>query len=89
MAQAAVPEIIDYINNLPAGTTPINLNVLNSVFLDAVSDILPGEAIISLTWTISVNGLGVVPALGTQVIFGDPYSYFYTDSSSVQVVNGL
>ncbi len=88
MAQAAQPAIIDYINNLPAGTTPINLNVMTKVFLDAVANILPGESIIDLTFTISINGLGYLPQLGTQVIFGDPYSYFYTDASSVAVVNG-
>jgi len=88
MAQAAVPAIIDYINNLPAGTTPINFNMLTKIFIDAVSDILPGEAIIDLTFSVSVNGIGVGPAPGTQVIFGDPYSYFYTDASSVQVVKG-
>jgi hypothetical protein len=88
MAQAALPAIVDYINSLPAGTTPINLNVMTKVFIDAVSNILPGEAIIDLLFTISVNGLGVLPAAGTQVIFGDPYSYFFTQSSNIAVVKG-
>jgi hypothetical protein len=88
MAQAAIPSLVDYINNLPAGTTPINLNVLNSVFLDAVADILPGELIIDIVWNVSINGVGVFPALGTQVIWGDPFSYFYTTTANVQVVKG-
>jgi hypothetical protein len=88
IAQAAVPEIVDYINSLPAGTTPINLNVLNKVFLDAVSTVLIGEYIIDIEWVITINGIGVTPVLGTQVIFGDPYSYFYTENGTVQVLKG-
>jgi Ubiquitin-activating enzyme E1 FCCH domain len=86
MAQASVPAIVDYINSLPAGTTPINLNVLTSVFLAAVSNILPGELIIDLTFQISINGVGVFPTAGTQCIFGDVNSYFYTESSLITVV---
>lgn len=88
MAQLAAPALVDYINSLPAGTTPINLNMLTKVFIDAVATILVGEAIIDLTFAISVNGVGVLPAPGTQVVFGDPYSYFYTQLSNVVVVKG-
>ena len=89
VAQAAVPEIVDYINSLPAGTTPINLNVLNQVFLNSIANIVAGELIIDIEWTISISGVGAVPAAGTQVIFGDRYSYFYTDASQVSVIEGL
>lgn len=88
MAQAAIPAIVDYINSLPAGTTPINLNVLNSVFLDAVSNILASELIISLTFQIAINGVGVFPEAGTQCIFGDINSYFYTENGDIAVVEG-
>jgi hypothetical protein len=88
IAQAAIPEIVDYINSLPAGTTPINLNVLNKVFLDAVAPILVGEYIIDIEWQIYINEIGRFPQAGTQVIFGDPYSYFYTENGRVQVLKG-
>jgi len=83
VAQAAVPAIVEYINSLPAGTTPINLNVLNKVFLDAVSDVLVGEYVIDLEWAISINEIGRVPLGGSQAIFGDPYSYFYTENGKI------
>ena len=89
VAQFAVPAIVDYINSLPAGTTPINLNVLNQVFIDSVSSILAGELIIDLTWQISINGVGAVPAAGTQVIYGDRYSYFYTQNGNITVNQGI
>jgi len=88
IAQAASPAIIDYINSLPAGTTPINLNVLNQVFIDSIANILAGELVIDLSWVISISGVGAVPAAGTQVIYGDRYSYFYTDSTQVTVLQG-
>jgi hypothetical protein len=88
IAQAAIPEIVDYINSLPAGTTPINLNVLNKVFLDAVARILVGEYVIDMEWQIFINEIGRVPAAGTQVIWGDPYSYFYTENGKIQVLKG-
>jgi hypothetical protein len=88
MAQAAVPAIVDYINSLPAGTTPINLNVLNAVFLDAVKDVLAGELIITLEFSISIDGIGTFPNPGTNVIFGDQYSYFYTENSLITVTEG-
>lgn len=89
IAQVAVPAIVEYINSLPAGITPINLNVLNKVFIDAVSDILVGEYVIDIEWAISINGVGVFPQSGTQVIYGDPYSYFYTQNGSISITRKL
>ncbi len=88
IATAAIPEIVDYINSLPAGTTPINLNVLNKVFLDAISTLLVGEYIIDLEWGVSVNGIPKNPFGGTQTIFGDPFSYFYIENGQVIVLKG-
>jgi len=88
IAQASVPEIINYINSLPAGTTPINLNVLNQVFIDSIANILAGELVINIQWTISIDGVGAIPAGGTEVIYGDRYSYFYTDTTQVSVIQG-
>jgi hypothetical protein len=88
IAQAATPALVDYIDNIPAGPTPINLNVMTQLFLEAITPILLGEAIIDLSFAISINGVGVLPGPGTQVIFGDPYSYFYTDPTMIQVLQG-
>lgn len=88
MAQAATPAIVDYINSLPAGPTPINFNVLNQIFLEAVSNILQPEYIIELLFQVSVGGAGMFPAPGTNVIFGDPYSYFFTENGLVTVIEG-
>lgn len=83
VAQLAQPAIIDYINSLPVGTTPINLNVMTQLFLEAIASILSSELVISVSYTISIDGVGATPAPGTNVIFGDPSSFFYTDSTKV------
>jgi hypothetical protein len=89
ISQAASPAIVEYINSLPAGPTPINLNVLNQVFIDSIANILAGELVIDLQWTISISGVGALPAPGTQIIYGDRYSYFYTDLTQIAVVQGV
>ena len=89
VAQFAVPAIVDYINSLPAGTTPINLNVLNQVFIDSIASILAGELVINLNWVISINGIGASVSPGTQVIYGDRYSYFYTQNGYITVNQGI
>jgi hypothetical protein len=86
MSQACKPALLDYINNLPAGTTPINLNVLTKIFLESIEDILPTESVISIVFAISIDGVGVLPGTGTQVIYGDPFSYFYTAEDGSDIV---
>ena len=61
---------------------------MNQVFIDSIANILAGELVIDLSWVISISGVGAVPAAGTQVIYGDRYSYFYTDSTQVTVLQG-
>jgi hypothetical protein len=83
IAQTAAPALQAYINSLAAGTTPINIYDMTSIFLDSIADILPPESIISLTFEVSINGIGVAPNPGTGVIYGDPNSYFQVDLSGI------
>lgn len=88
IAQAAVPVIVGYINSLPAGVSPINFNILNQIFLESISNVLQPEYIINLLFQVSIGGVGVSPAPGTNVIFGDQYSYFYTENGRITVIEG-
>jgi hypothetical protein len=89
MAQAAGPAIVDYVNSLPAGTSPINLNVLTQVFIEAVISVLGGEAITYLAFNIYINQIETPVSPGTQCVFGDPFSYFYTTLGSVTVSESI
>jgi hypothetical protein len=85
IAQAAAPALANYINSINVGQ-PINVLLLESTFQAAVLSILPSELISVLTFSVSINGVGTPPVMGTELIEGDPESYFLTDAASINVV---
>jgi hypothetical protein len=91
VANVAGPALQDYINSLPAGTTPINIYDMTAIFLDSLSGILPAEAITVLNFSVgiynnpSLPAVGVEPLPGTGVIYGDPNSYFYAQLSDITI----
>jgi hypothetical protein len=86
IAQTATPVLVNYINSLYVGTTPINIYEMQSLFLEAVNDIVPRENITVLDFQVSFEGYGQVPDPGTGVIAGDPFSYFYTTTDNIVVL---
>lgn len=86
IAQLAGPPMVAYLNELSPGE-PINENVLANLFLAAVSSILPANAV-SVDWAVSINGIPTSPQVGTQLVFGDPESYFFATASSVTFAQG-
>jgi hypothetical protein len=90
VATAVAPALQDYINGLPVGTTPINFYTMTEVFLDAIANILPAEAITALNFAVSIDTVGnvIVPAPNTGVVYGDPNSYFYTTLANITVEEG-
>lgn len=88
VSQAAVPALVDYINSLYVGTSPINIVNMEAVFINAIIDIVNGENITALDFAVDFGGTGHLPTPGTKVIYGDPNSYFYTTSVNVTVVQG-
>jgi Ubiquitin-activating enzyme E1 FCCH domain/Baseplate J-like protein len=87
VAQLAGPPLVAYLNALSPGS-PINLNVMASLFLTAVASILPASAVSVLSWAVSINGIPTSPQVGTQLVFGDPESYFFATASSVTFTQG-
>jgi hypothetical protein len=87
VAQLAGPPLVDYLNALTPGA-PINLNVLASLFLVAVASILPASAVSVLDWAVSINGIPTSPSVGTQLVAGDPESYYFATASSVTFTQG-
>jgi len=85
VAQLAVPAIVTYINSIIVGQ-PINLLSLQTVFRAAVESVLLPEQIIILTFSISINGIGTAPTVGTEIVEGDPQSYFYCTDADINVV---
>ena len=85
ISQAAVPALVDYINSLYVGISPLNIYDMQSIFIDSIKNIVPSENVTVIDFTVSFDGIGQLPENGTGVIRGDPYSYFYTTTSNVFV----
>lgn len=87
MAQLAAPALAGYINSIFA-TQPINVLSLEDVFIDAVASILARELISSLSFSVSINGVPTSETGGTNLIYGDPESYFFALASGISVTQG-
>ena len=87
MQEAGAQALTDYINNIAVGQ-PINVFEMQTVFQEAVADILPPELLTRMVFSVSINGIGVSPDVGTGIIEGDPESYFLTNTSAITIVQG-
>lgn len=87
VSQLAIPDIISYINDLQQGYG-INLLELQSIIQLAVVSVIPQQFFTRLLITITINGVTATPDSGTEVIYGDIESYFYTSTSLVTMARG-
>lgn len=85
VSQVANPAMVDYINSVAAGE-PINLNVMGAVFAQSISAILPPSLLTTLSFIVSIDGVVTSPSIGTQIVEGDPESYFLTQSANITIV---
>jgi hypothetical protein len=87
IAEAAGQALVDYVNSLAVGLA-LNVFEMQSIFQDAVADILPPQLLTRLVFSVSINGIGVLPISGTGIIEGDPQSFFLADLASVTIIQG-
>lgn len=87
VAQLATPALVDYINSIIVGQ-PINLLQMESIFQISVASVLSAPLLTRLIFSVSINGSGVSPVSGTEIIVGDPSSFFFTESTSITVSQG-
>lgn len=79
--------VVNYINGIYAGRA-LNTNSLRDTFLDAVDAVLNKDLISSLKITVTVNGVITDVDENTDIISGDPYSYWFIASNGVTVSGG-
>jgi hypothetical protein len=84
IAQLAAPAIATYVNSVPVGQ-PLNLYQMQTAFQQAIAPALSPQLLTSLNFEVDINGIGVVPVVGTGMIEGDPESYFYTEPAGSQI----
>lgn len=85
--QLAAPALQSYLNSIFAGQ-PINLNEMTATFLDAVSSVIDGPNVTTLSFAVTINGVSASPAAGTDIITSDPESYFFCAPTGVTVSQG-
>ncbi|PRE20293.1 hypothetical protein C6P78_03605 [Burkholderia multivorans] len=85
--QLAAPALQSYLNSIYAGQ-PINLNEMTATFLDAVSSVIDGPNVTTLSFAVTINGVPATPAAGTDIITSDPESYFFCSATGVTVSQG-
>lgn len=79
--------VIQYVNGIYAGR-PMNINNIKDVFLQSVNDTLDMSLITTLNVVVTVNGIITSVDAGTNIISGDPYSYWFIASDGV-IVDGI
>lgn len=87
VAQLGSQAIADYVNSVVVGQ-PMILYQLEEAFSDAISTILPKSQLTRMVFSVSINGIGVPPEVGTGIIAGDPESYFETTPDQIAVIQG-
>lgn len=87
IAQAVVPAIVDYVNNVVVGQ-PLNVYQMQTIFQQAVYSILPPYLISRIVFQVAINGIGTPADPGTGLIEGDPQSFFYAVNSGINVEQG-
>ncbi|WP_353613968.1 ubiquitin-activating E1 FCCH domain-containing protein [Mangrovibacter phragmitis] len=79
--------VISYINSIYAGK-PLSLIKLRNIFEESISSTLDISLLSKLTITVTVNDVITSPDTGTDIISGDPYSYWYVESTGITTSEG-
>jgi hypothetical protein len=84
VSQLANAAIVTYINSIYAGQ-PISLYQIQCAFKDSIVNVLPSNLISTIEINIYIDGVQSLPQAGTGLVYGDPESYFFTQTSLITV----
>jgi hypothetical protein len=87
ISELVIPNVVSYINSIVVGQ-PINTFEIQEIFQQGVSTILPVNQISKINTAVSINGINTAPVSGTFLVYGDPESYFSTNSALITVSQG-
>jgi hypothetical protein len=79
--------IADYVNGIGVGQ-PINIFEMQIAFQNSLVSVLQPDLISKMLFTVVINGVVTPPDVDTGVVYGDPESYFKTNSTSVIIAQG-
>ena len=66
----------------------INLAEMQTLFMQAVANILPPQFVSNISFAISIDGIPVSPTTGTNIVEGDAEGYFSTDPTRITFARG-
>ncbi len=87
VAQLGAPAIAAYINAITVGQ-PINVFQMQQIFTAAIATALNAAFLTRMVFSVSINGVSTGPLSGTEIIQGDPESYFSTSAAAISIVQG-
>ena len=87
VASLGASAIASYINSIEAGA-PINVFSMQSAFVNAISNVISADSVSRMVFTVYIGGEEVAEETGTGLINGDPQSYLYTTTSSINITRG-
>ena len=87
VAQLGAPAIAAYINAITVGQ-PINVFQMQQIFTAAIAKTLNPTVLTRMVFSVSINGVSTGPLSGTEIIQGDPESYFSTSAAAISIVQG-
>lgn len=85
--QLGAPAVQNYVNSIIVGQ-PMNLNAMSAAFQSAIASVLPVANLSAFTVVVTINGSVVAPTAGTEIIPGDPESYFFCATNGATVTQG-
>lgn len=87
IAQVGSLAISNYVNSIPVGVA-INLFEMQTVFQEAIADIIPAPLLSRMVFSVSINGVATPVDAGTGLFEGDPESYFLMTATQVVISRG-
>lgn len=84
ISNAVQGPVADYINAIAVGE-PVNLLLIQEIFLEAVQGLVPRSLVSMIDIQVGINGTIVAPGDDSTLVYGDTYGYFSTSISQIQV----
>ena len=84
ISQLANNALVNYINSIYVGQA-LSIYQMQTAFQESIVDILPASLISTIEINVYINDIETFPEVGTGLIYGDPESYFLTNTSLITI----
>lgn len=85
--QLAAAALANYVNAVAVGQ-PMNIFEMQAVFQASIVTLIPPEKITRMIFNVLIDGIVVLPEVGTGIIDGDLEGYFFTTPTLIGINQG-